>query len=264
MEHAPTAGSFRIGTWNVEYASLAKNGRRLEIMHAANADIWVLTETRDELDLGSGYTAVSSAPRDLDRLVATARWVTIWSRFPLLTPIEVRDTSRTVAGLYETPLGPLLVYETVMPWHTDKDPSDTKDWAKHERVVPEQAHEWLALAQRHSRAAVCIAGDLNMNLGGPHYYGTKQGQRLLPSGMDGAKLTCVTRTEHVPPGLLDKPHIDHVLLPESWAQRARVVGAWPGTIGGVRLSDHSGIVVEVSAEGEDTTAPERAGKALES
>jgi endonuclease/exonuclease/phosphatase family metal-dependent hydrolase len=163
----------------------------------------------------------------------------------LLTTVEVADKSRTVAAIYETPAGPLLVYGTVMPWHSDRDPSDTENWIKHHRVVPEQAAEWVTLRRQHPNAALCVAGDLNMNVGGRHYYGTKEGRRLLEVGMAGAGLTCVTRTEDVPDNLLAKPHIDHVLIPADWAKRTRVVAAWPGTISGVRLSDHSGIVVEM-------------------
>jgi hypothetical protein len=54
--------ALRIGTWNVEYASAARNPQRLSRLHAADADIWVLTETQDGLDLGSGYHAVHSEP----------------------------------------------------------------------------------------------------------------------------------------------------------------------------------------------------------
>ena len=87
-----------------------------------------------------------------------------------------------------------------------------------------------------------------MNLGGSYYYGTKQGVRLLEDGLSTAGLVCVTRTERVPSGKLSKPHIDHICLPTSWAERTRVVEAWPGTTAeGVRLSDHSGIVVQVDA-----------------
>jgi len=49
--------------------------------------------------------------------------------------------------------------------------------------------------------------------------------------------------EHVP--RLAKPHIDHICVPEVWAERSRVVDGWPGTVGGVRLSDHSAVVIEI-------------------
>src|SRR4051794_309535 len=44
--------TLRIGTWNVEHASAAKNAQRLAVIERADADIWVLTETQDGFDLG--------------------------------------------------------------------------------------------------------------------------------------------------------------------------------------------------------------------
>lgn len=122
--YAVSVAALRMGTWNVEYANPVKNDARLKLLHDANADIWVLTETRDELDLGAPYAAVSSARRYPDK--ATPRWVTIWSKLPFIQRVSVIDTSRTVAAIYETPLGRLLVYGTVLPWHTDRDPQDTR------------------------------------------------------------------------------------------------------------------------------------------
>ena len=75
----------KIGTWNVEYAGEAKNLLRLQRLVQADADIWVLTETHDRLDLAPGYTSVSTpASRK-----GGGRWVTIWSRFPVLEVVPV-------------------------------------------------------------------------------------------------------------------------------------------------------------------------------
>ena len=65
--YAVSVAALRIGTWNVRHANPVKNGSRLKLLRDANADIWVLTETRDELDLGAPYAAVSSAPRYPDK-----------------------------------------------------------------------------------------------------------------------------------------------------------------------------------------------------
>jgi len=44
----------RIGTWNTEYASgVDKNARRLALLNGRPADVWVLTETHDDLDLSA-------------------------------------------------------------------------------------------------------------------------------------------------------------------------------------------------------------------
>jgi hypothetical protein len=235
----------RLATWNLEHASVGKNPRRTELLLSAAADVWVLTETRDSLALSPTHSAVHSDPRPRTRV--GERWVSLWSRFPLLARVEVRDPSRTVCALFDAPSGPLLVYGTVMPWHADRGPDDAaKGWTEQHRVVPEQAAEWKALRDAHPNAALVVAGDFNMSLGGPRYYGTKLGKQLLEVGLTGAGLACVTRTEDVPVGLLGKPHIDHIAVPAAWSSRSRVVAAWPGTIDGVRLSDHSAIVVEIA------------------
>ena len=233
----------RIGTWNVEHASPAKNPHRLERLRAADADIWVLTETQDALDLGSSYHAVHSEPRP--KKPSPARWVSIWSKHPIIQRVPVREPIRTVAALCHTPLGNLLVYGTVMPWSEDRGPAGTASWgAERLRVVPEQAAEWKAMWDRFPDAAICVAGDFNIHIGGG-LCGTRKGQRLLHDGLSAAGLACVTGTDRIREGKLPKPHVDHICLPEAWAQRSRVVEAWPGTVDGVRLSDHSAVVVQV-------------------
>jgi hypothetical protein len=96
-EPTPT---LRIGTWNVEHASAAGNPQRLALIQRADADIWVLTETQDGLELGSSYTAVHSEPRP--KKPFPARWVTIWSKHSRIKRVSVRDPIRTTAALYDT------------------------------------------------------------------------------------------------------------------------------------------------------------------
>jgi endonuclease/exonuclease/phosphatase family metal-dependent hydrolase len=235
----------RVGTWNVEYAAVAaKNERRVRRIRDMNADVWVLTETNDELNLGEGYRPVSTTRRVTGR--AGGRWTTIWSRFPIVRQVSVRDENRTVAAIVQAPLGELLVYGTVMPWHSDLGPSgNATNWSEHHRVVPEQAEEWRALCEAHPGVALCVAGDFNMNLGGKHHYGTKTGRELLRSGLEAAGLVCITETNRIPSGKLRYSPIDHIVLSKKLAPFASVVEAWEGTDGdGVRLSDHSGLVVE--------------------
>jgi endonuclease/exonuclease/phosphatase family metal-dependent hydrolase len=87
-----------------------------------------------------------------------------------------------------------------------------------------------------------------MNLSGPHYYGTVKGRALLRTGLDAAGLACMTETERIPPGLLAHGPIDHVCVSEPLCHAARVAGAWEGKDGdGIRLSDHSGVAVEVGS-----------------
>ncbi len=238
----------RIATWNVEHAAgRAMNERRLGLIRSVDADIWILTETHDDIDLSlTGHHAVNTDPRPTSR--EGGRWTTIWSRHPVVELVPLADTVRTAAALLDTPLGSLLVCGTVLPWGTDRGPrGDAKGWAEHHRVIPIQGQEWAQLRAKHPDAAMCVAGDFNMNLGGRHYYGTNKGREALRSALDGADLVCTTETSKIPNGALEHPPIDHVCLSENLARDSRVRRAWEGcTADGVRLSDHSGLVVSTS------------------
>lgn len=238
--------TLRIGTWNVQYAAgAARNVLRRGRLDATPADIWVLTETHDDLDLSDTHGAVSTLQRPTGR--AGGRWTTIWCRWPVVQQIEVEDPVRTVAAIFEAPAGPVAVYGTVLPWHSDKGPSgDARNWTEQDRVLPQQIAEWAAIRASFPTVPFVVAGDLNMSLGGRHYYGTRRGRAALREGMERVGLACATEWERVPDGLLDHSPIDHVLVPEGWLARSSVVAAWRGTDEqGRKLSDHSGLLVEV-------------------
>jgi endonuclease/exonuclease/phosphatase family metal-dependent hydrolase len=236
----------RLATWNVEYAKgAAKNAARLARILSEKADIWVLTETHDDLSLLPTHGSVTTVQRPTGR--QGGRWTAIWSRWPL-ADVAVDDPVRTVAAVVSTPAGPLLVYGTVLPWGTDPGPdlaNPAKGWTEMDRVLPLQLAEWGRLRDAHPGVPLVVAGDLNMNIGGPHVYGTKRCRTALLAGLPGLGLACATSADRVPSGALRAPVIDHVLVPSSWS--ARVASAWEGTnADGIDLSDHSGVVVEVA------------------
>lgn len=234
----------KLGTWNVEYAAVeAKNRLRLQRLVQADADLWVLTETHDRLDLAPlGYTAVSTPASRR----GGGRWVTLWSRLPIVEVVPTADVDRTTAAIIEAPVGPVLIYGTVLPWHSDSGPGGTaKNWSEHQRVIPEQGAEWLRLLAAHQGVHLVVAGDLNTTVGCSTYYGTKLGRQLLGDALDRAGLVCVTRDENRPVDLVARPFIDHVCVSREIGESGKVVDAWEGVVDGVRLSDHSGVVIEV-------------------
>jgi hypothetical protein len=132
--------SLRIGTWNVEYA-YPKRLEELRQHFAQNdADIWVLTETHDDLAPSPDHHPVHSAPRPKNwrGIREGSRWVTIWSRYPIVPcAIQVGDPERSVCALLD--LGAdqqLLVYGTVLPWKGDRGKFD---WSEHHRVILEES-----------------------------------------------------------------------------------------------------------------------------
>lgn len=235
----------RIGTWNVEYARVG----RIPALHAKladnPADIWVLTETHDALvPPGCAFAAhTSPRPKTGSGVRAGSRWVSIWSRYPILQQVDLpeADRERTVAALLD--LGDdatMLVYGTVLPWKGDGPKSD---WSKHHRVIGEQCTEWLKLRAFYPHAALCVAGDYNTDLGSGAYYGTKAGIAALRTGLQDCELFCATAPEVFPTGWLPYPPIDHIALPKVWEGKTAVAAAWPADK--QNLSDHSGMVVSV-------------------
>ena len=238
----------RIGTWNLDHARARKHDpERQRLLRDADADVWVLTETNDQLAL-AGYTPIHSAPRP--HANEGGRWVTIWTRLPVRSKVQVADPSRSVAAMIDAKGRDFLIFGVVVPWHSDigEPPRDPRPrlWQEQYRVIPELGREWRHLQRESPNALLCVAGDLNLSLGGPHYYGTAHGRSLLREAMAATNLQCATRFERVPVGALHHPAIDHVLAPADVS--AEVVYAWEGrTAGGIKLSDHSGLVVEMAS-----------------
>jgi exonuclease III len=240
----------RIGTWNVEHArGTVPNELRRQVLESLDADIWVLTETRDELRPSPDHALTPSAPLPsglLDGSDATDRWVSIWSRFPRLGRVATADPTRTTAARFATNRdgAELIVFGTVLPWHADKD-DDDKNWDKFHRVVAAQAEEWAAIRAEHPHAALVVAGDFNHSLSGPGYYWTKQGRAELRAAFEGAGLQCLTGAWPLAP-LVEAP-IDHIAVAPPLDARLEVaeVTAWTNRNGDdVVLSDHSGVLVE--------------------
>jgi endonuclease/exonuclease/phosphatase family metal-dependent hydrolase len=238
----------RIGTWNVQYArGVDKNVRRRALLDSRHADVWVLTETHDDLDLSPTHVAAHSTQRYVE---PGGRWTSIWSTLPIVEHLEVDDPSRCVAvRLDGGPHGELVVYGTVLPWNGDAGPSvaaPARGWSEFYRVVPEQVGEWDRLRRRFPDSTLVVAGDLNHNLTGPHYYGTRLGRSLLSAGLGGAGLTCLTTTVSFADGVLEHGPIDHVCAgPGRGGSLTAKVEGWNRDVDGVRLSDHGGTLAEI-------------------
>lgn len=236
----------RIGTWNVQYArGVEKNRRRLDLITSQAAQVWVLTETHDELDLSATHRAIHSRQR---YSTPGGRWTTIWTSLPVIEQLDTTDPGRCVAARLDGgESGELIVYGTVLPWNGDVGPEPAhpaKGWEEFPRVVPIQGQEWASLRERFPEATLVVAGDLNQDLGGRHYYGTKACRALLNAQLAGADLVCLTTTGRFEDGVLLHPPIDHVCAgPGHGLTLASEVRGWDNVVDGVRLSDHGGVLV---------------------
>lgn len=237
----------RIGIWNVEYAYPRRLDALRRVLADNPADIWVLTETHDDLAPSDCPFVVHSSPRpkNWSGIRPGSRWVSIWSRLPITQAVTLPgvDAERTVVAAVELPSSEtIVVYGTVMPWKGDRGKFD---WSEHHSVVPMQCAEWRALREKFPEAALCVAGDFNTDMGTGSYYGTREGIAMIRSGLADCGLACVTEPGCIPNGLLPYPPIDHIAVPHRWLDQTKVAAAWPADR--TRLSDHSGMVVEIAA-----------------
>lgn len=177
--------------------------------------------------------------------------MTVWTRLPIVARHETADPVRTVAVTLAGSDGPVCVFGTVLPWLNDKGPdaaNPAPGWAEFAGVTRLQGAEWRRPRALDSAAAPVVAGDLNQNLGGAHYYGTVAGRALLRGELASAGLECLTQAEHFAPGELDYPPIDHVCAGAPVGRRLEyTVTGWNKTHpDGTVLSDHSGVLAEIS------------------
>jgi hypothetical protein len=246
----PERSGVRIGVWNLECVSFKdRNPARLDFLRNHDADIWVLTETHTEIDLSSSHPhSVHSRRRERSR--NDMYWVSIWSRFPVVEAVNEPDV-RSAIALLDTPIGRLLVYGTVWPWHSDTgehpgDPAWT-NWLRQAPVIMQQASHWQQLRADWPDSILCVAGDLNMTFGGPNSYYSREGRLEAALAMQAHDLVCTTAWPRLPQGTLETSPIDHVLLPHEWAMRTSVCETWPGHPRQPdRLSDHSGLIVQIT------------------
>lgn len=241
----------RIGVWNLECVNFRdRNAARLDFLLERDVDIWVLTETHEEIDLSpTHFHAARSKPRT--RSANDMHWVSIWSRFQVIETIEDPDV-RTAIALLDTPAGRMMLFGTVWPWHSDQGehPGDKAwtNWARQAPVIAQQGAQWKRLKADWPDSILCVAGDLNMTFGGPNTYHSRDGRLEAALAMEAHDLICATAWERVPRDALDRAPIDHILLPYDIAIRARVKEVWPGHPRAPdRLSDHSGLIVEIAA-----------------
>ncbi len=245
-QQSATMQSVKIATWNVAYGiNRSKNVRILEEMERVDADIWVLTETHDDLrpPTPGNWKPITSddRPREARDIKEGSRWSTIWSRLPIIETLRPDyDPVRSTAGIFETPLGNLLVFGTVLPWYQDHGRSVVQE-------IAQQSEDWSKMLNSRRDLSLCIAGDFNVNLGGPHYYGAEESKESVRRALTESGLVALTEFENTGPvqsgefGL-----IDHIAISESFASMASSPQVWQRENSrGEVMSDHCGVAVEL-------------------
>lgn len=228
----------RIATWNVERPTVNgwKSPKRNPIinqqLHEINADIWILTETHRVITPGDEYESLSTDKAKFHREGETR--ATIWSRLPILTPLNTFDPAVAVCAEIKTPAGRLIVYGSIITWaHNKGSDGKSKMWAEHYKSIQAHGDDWAKLSQ--NGAALCAAGDFNETLNRSGWYGTKKGRELLRQALDRSHLDCLTQDYRV----------DHICTTKEWAKKAEVHQWAAPPFNGKPVSDHGGYHVDL-------------------
>jgi hypothetical protein len=240
----------KIATWNLDRPW--KNGRRgradlqREWIRSLGAHIWVLTETWSEIVL-PGYHGVST-PSSLGTYDASESAVAIWvpEAWGVRT-LEVNTATLCVEVLPPDAESPLLVYGTIITWHGDPG---GKNWEKHLEEVDRQTTDWLRLHRDYPSHGLIVAGDFNMTLHSDKGYGHQDGRRMVRERLPLAGMRCVTAIDvrDAAHGSLERDNIDHICIDQRMSLVAGTCAIPGSTKEGQRMSDHNGMVIEVSTK----------------
>lgn len=240
----------RIATWNLERpdpGSKVRNLAQMEKIREIDADIWILTETHEVIDLSDTHHGASTLPSPRKPRPGEA-CAAIWSRWPILRRIDTEDNSEAICVEVDHPEKQLLVYGSIIAYAGYKGPDGKSPmWEQHYRYIEWLERDWLRLRRQFPDHHLITGGDYNQNRDGARWYGTKKGRDMLSEALKGAELKCVTEEDFVAAGKLEKRHtVDHICMDESLAAQVADVDAWERTRpDGLSLSDHSGILTDL-------------------
>lgn len=241
----------RIATWNLERpdpADSVRNQARMEQIREVGADIWILTETHEVIDLSATHQGVATEPSPRKPRPGES-CATIWSRWPVLRRIPTSEPSEAVCVEISHPDGPVLVYGSIIAYAGYKGPDGTSPmWEQHYRYIEWHGRDWLKLRAQFPNHPLITGGDYNQNRDGARWYGTRKGRDMLGAELESGGLRCVTEEDFVASGKLrDRHTVDHICLDAAWAQQVVSVTPWERERSdGLQLSDHSGILVEIA------------------
>jgi hypothetical protein len=237
-----------LATWNVERPIQRwRRAALLSHIDRVNADVWLLTETHDDLRLNLPHVHSSLSGRD-GKDEAGHRWVSIWSRYPI-QPLPCCDEHRTAAGLVNMPAHPgFIVFGTVLPWTGSQWRGHPgKGGAAFSAALACQLEDWRRMRRDFVGTDLFVAGDLNQDLAPAHYYGSRANRECLESALSEVGLIPLTAGDNDPVWRDAAPRasIDHICATANSRWQSEPPYRWPETATPPRdLSDHFGVAVQ--------------------
>lgn len=250
---------YKIANWNLERpkSKTEKIKFAIEKIKEVNADVIVLTESSDAIDLSELYPFQIST-LSYER-TPNEQWVSILSKWKITKQIETFDNYRTVSGIIESPFGNFIVFGTIIPYHlagvtgTRYGNLNYKKWEYHEKDLYAQSENWKKLLETE-KLPLFVIGDFNQTRFNNEGYGTPKIRQILTDLLNELDLKCVTEIDFSERFLTKDPkngkirkNIDHICVSKSLLNlmKSYEVGAWNHfTEQGQFMSDHNGVYID--------------------
>jgi len=238
--------SFQVGTWNLDgYRRTGKLPEQVAVLEALCADVLVLTEVSDRTRL-EGKHSWWSAPGQPPQYKPHHRAVGVFSGWAGV-PLEVSDSrlSVCVALTAPKPLGLVLVYGTIIPYHDDGvRQGQAARWERHRKAIGLVLSDIkrIRCIPNYSSAHFILAGDFNTNLDGKGRYGDPVARQALMVGLEQLGLVCHTLEDIKATRGSCRSIVDHICMSEA-LQPSKPLHIWCDREGPGRLSDHNGVSV---------------------
>ena len=244
--------SLKLVNWNVEWATPGswKTPEILSRVRGHDPEVVCLTEThkgllsQDVLLSDDGHTICSQKDYGYP-IVKGRRKALLWSRNPWTqvdyVGIDSMPPGRFVSGVTQTSVGEVTVIGICIPWFGSR----TEAKRKHPKKYWEDHEQYLAglteILGRTPAERLIVMGDFNQRIG-PASSARAELQSALQCAFP-PRMTIATSAI----GFQGRRSIDHIALSDDLS--AGSIGVISNIHDGRKLSDHFGVVAEVSAKG---------------
>ena len=216
----------KIATWNIERLQKRKNKEIIQAIKQINADILILTEASDLIDLSNDFPFNSKTillQNSNNNYRTDERRVIIYSKYPIIQTIKTYDDKTSCCVEIETTFGNLIVYGTIIGIYGNRRKCFLEDLEK-------QITDINKISQSTN---FCLAGDLNISFS-DNYYFTKIGREKLNDVF--SKNNLINKTKDIP------QNIDHIIISANFIENPIYkTTTWNHD---KLLSDHIGVCVE--------------------
>lgn len=237
-----------IATWNLERSGAHHRCRmpgQVDRMREHASDIWILTETHDDI-------APPDCPYSV-RSEANPQWqapgerlVSIWSRFPM-SPVRTTDQACTAAASLRPPDfdRPLLVCGSVVSCECVSELRQ-RGSAASVAAVGTRISEWKSLAARHPGHDLCFVLDFNVAHDDANDISAPVAHKALLNGLMEVRLRCLN-IEDLDYGRAGVRFggVSGICYSDLRGLSLELT-SWSGGSGSSRLSDHNGLRMDLA------------------